>query len=117
MGKSIIQFNADGTADFTRKPEILEIMPAGRLSIRRMTEIVFHESVQRFTIMFLRGPLKGRHIHTSIFNEPNLPSDLSELRRQAREGQTVSCETYEEAVAVEISVVDALRRAGYKLHA
>lgn len=123
MAKSIVvQFFPDGTVAHTRDKDfdISEALGAKR-SIQRMTDILFDDEHQKFYIVMLKGVWDdGFHI---IGFERHLVTN-NMVRKFGIEPQPIMgdddlygiCrfDTYEDAVAFEIKLINAMRLHGVK---
>jgi hypothetical protein len=135
----LMVFNADGSAEFTRNPTLLEIAPAGHLQVERMTEIFFNEVKQLWYIKFHTGDFADHYLNW-VTHEPCPPKEYeffllwSEFWMDHSPGviwdhvvrpkktagtneddRLVYFTTYEGAVAIEIAFVDMLRERGFSM--
>jgi hypothetical protein len=116
-----IVFHDDGRIEFTRNPDLLKAVEGlGRLSISRMTDILFDEDMQRFYIWFRKGPHEGRPLaitlpHYNLFAHDYGGPPVDDFQVHTEHGGFLSFATYEDAVATEVRYVEFLRDMGYSM--
>lgn len=133
MSTHVISFADTGAVEFTRNPAMLSLFEGQRVKVRRMSEILFDDSMQLFYIKFLRGPFAGCVFvwsqpewvqgpeqdiasHWMAFVAEHSPG-LKPLMLIAIDPmpRLVCFETYEDAVKVEIAFIDYLREQGFSM--
>lgn len=134
MRQMVVTFNPDGTAEHTLKDpwyNPAEALGAER-SIKRMTDIKYDEKAQGFYITFLRGVISNWQTADDFKNKTTRKLVLEGYVVQSRfeyqigaqadivcnrinqwfDGGVLMFKTYEDAVAYEIELVNALRKIG-----
>ena len=124
---ALITINADGSVEFTRKPELLALFEGERKQIDRMTDILHHPETDRYYFKFLTGPFAGRVFDTSVYsevdrygsksdghylvqitNQCSVPAEL--ILREGDIYSTWTTSTYEDCAKLEVWFVDWMRR-------
>lgn len=113
----IITIAPDGTiSGLQRKPnQGIDLTKFGKASVERASEIVWDEETQRWFIDVKTGPLAGRTVTTLMWFEavPGCPLPHSvDCSKTVSLSDPLFFESYDEAVAVEIKVLDGFRTQG-----
>lgn len=117
-----IVIDPDGSCEFTRNPQLLDILhPADRKSIERMTDIKFHPELQRYYIVFLKGPYTPLPLALTILLDDYYPFSHEyggfedEFQIDTEGFGLITFATYEDAVRAEVRYVEFLRDLGYSM--
>ncbi len=105
----IINFFPDGSVQHTLKDNVFK-MP-GRRKIERVTDIRFDEREQKFYIYWRGGPFAERVQTVAMALAYGVKGDFEMLPDATA---TMYFMSYDEAVALEVLMLDALRLAGEK---
>ena len=113
--KMVISCFPNGRAEHTLRDGKFNPFPGQRRHITRLSEIMFDNERQQFFVLWLRGPFAG-HPATWFNTVDNLFPLRAFVGSIVTAYETWDCvlffDTYEEAVAHEINIADALRQRG-----
>lgn len=113
----VITFRPDGSIDGLQfKGKGIDLRRFGSAKITRTTDILFDEASQKWTIKFLHGTCTGQTAavwHAQRFEcMIELEAMFRPLRSDEPRDTVLAFEEYEQAVAVEVLLLQAARKAG-----
>lgn len=107
MTTQVLNFLPDGTVQMTRTPDpLLE----GHIKMERVSDIKFSEHFQKHYIVWLMEPFKDKR-HDFFMAEDYLGGEAIEDIEFDEDGLLLF-NTYEDAVAHEVTMLNAMREAG-----
>lgn len=105
-----ISFGPDGTVQHTLNDAFMQPDFDVPRTVERMTDIKHETAINCFYIVGLLDPVKGKYFDKAMIN--NLNVDISDIPHRLDRRGVLLFGGYEEAVRVEIRVIDALRVQG-----
>ena len=103
----VISISPNGALEALRakKGQGLDLRQFGQAEVKRVSEILFDDKAQKFYVSFLEGQLAGRIL------TPALYTAATGKPTAALPGKMLF-DDYEDGVAAEVEVLDALRKSG-----
>lgn len=116
--KHVLAFHPDGEIEFTRNTHLSEVLaPLGYASMERVSDIRQKAYTNKFYIQWLLGKWAGsphtRNLCRNYFNPDNIPDSAPHFAPEYMNPlDPMLFATYEDAVAHEIDMLNAMRLKG-----
>lgn len=115
--KQVITFRPDGSIEGLQfKGKGLDLRRFGRAKIERTSDILFDEELQKFTIKFLHGACAGQQARLQHVRHFGAQEEVEAAFRPLLEGEDsgtlLAFAEYDDAVKVEVILIQAARVAG-----
>lgn len=119
MNHQVITIRPDGSiVGLDHKKKGLDLRQFGKASIRRISVVEWDEDLQGWFVQFSEGPYAGRRLHSGDLINLDRNLLLSYVgryvlvEREAYGAMPLIFSDYEDGVAMEVAVVQALQLAG-----